>query len=415
MSDKVTASQPPTVPSQNGWTIPRGLIVVLSLAGVVVAVGGMRSISGILGPAFLALMIVVGVDPLMGWLVRRRVPRILAGILSMFAAFLIILVLAGALALSVARLASLLPDYTDQFNDLVDDAEQFLVNRGVEQEQIQEALSGFDWTQLVDVVQTLLTSLLNVFSNIVFILALMFFMFIDAMSFDRRLEVAERSRPDIVAALRGFASGTRTYLVVSTVFGFIVAVIDTIALSIMGIPLPIIWGFLAFITNYIPNIGFVVGVIPPALLGLLEGGWGLMLAVIIVYSVINFVIQSLIQPKFVGDAVGLTVTMTFLSLVFWGWVFGALGALLAIPLTLLTKALLIDIDPNTRWVNALIMSGRPGQHESEPPSAGTSRSPRRPKRRPWWTQLARRQAASRGSSSRLRFRTTDAGARATAG
>ncbi len=331
MSDKVTAPQPPTVPSQNGWTIPRGLIVVLSFAGVVVAVGGMRSISGILGPAFLALMIVVGVDPLMGWLVRRRVPRILAGILSMFAAFLIILVLAGALALSIARLASLLPDYTDQFNDLVDDAEQFLVNRGVEQEQIQEALSGFDWTQLVDVVQTLLTSLLNVFSNIVFILALMFFMFIDAMSFDRRLEVAERSRPDIVAALRGFASGTRTYLVVSTVFGFIVAVIDTIALSIMGIPLPIIWGFLAFITNYIPNIGFVVGVIPPALLGLLEGGWGLMLAVIIVYSVINFVIQSLIQPKFVGDAVGLTVTMTFLSLVFWGWVFGALGALLAIP------------------------------------------------------------------------------------
>ena len=82
-----------------------------------------------------------------------------------------------------------------------------------------------------------------------------------------------------------------------------------------------------------------------------------MIWVIVAYSAINFGIQSLIQPKFVGDAVGLSVTLTFLSLVFWSWVMGALGALLAIPLTLLTKALLIDIDPDVRWVNGLITSG----------------------------------------------------------
>jgi AI-2E family transporter len=97
--------------------------------------------------------------------------------------------------------------------------------------------------------------------------------------------------------------------------------------------------------------------IPPAILALLQDGVTKMLWVIVLYSVINFVVQSLIQPKFVGDAVGLSVTLTFLSLVFWSWVMGALGAILAIPLTLLTKALLIDIDPNVRWVNQLITSG----------------------------------------------------------
>jgi AI-2 transport protein TqsA len=123
---------------------------------------------------------------------------------------------------------------------------------------------------------------------------------------------------------------------------------------VLGIPVPVLWGLLAFITNYIPNIGFVIGVVPPAILGLLEGGWAKGLAVVVVYSVINLVIQSVIQPKFVGDAVGLSTTLTFLSLVFWTWVLGGLGALLAIPLSLLVRSLLVDVDPKSQWLTPLL-------------------------------------------------------------
>jgi predicted PurR-regulated permease PerM len=114
---------------------------------------------------------------------------------------------------------------------------------------------------------------------------------------------------------------------------------------------------LAFVTNYIPNVGFIVGLVPPALLALLEGGPQLMIGVIAAYSVINFVIQSIIQPKFVADAVNLSLTLTFLSLVFWSFVVGPLGAVLAIPLTLLAKALLLDVDPSTRWISGLLVGG----------------------------------------------------------
>jgi AI-2 transport protein TqsA len=151
---------------------------------------------------------------------------------------------------------------------------------------------------------------------------------------------------------------------VSTVFGLIVAVIDTGVLALLGIPLPLLWGLLAFMTNYIPNIGFVIGLVPPALLGLLEGGVGTMLAVIAAYSVINVVIQSVIQPKVVGDTVGLSVTLTFVSLVFWAWVIGPLGALLAIPLSLLAKALLLDLDPSTRWIDGLVRGGEARPEEA---------------------------------------------------
>ncbi len=124
-------------------------------------------------------------------------------------------------------------------------------------------------------------------------------------------------------------------------------------------PLPLLWGVLALITNYIPNIGFVLGLIPPALLGLLEGGPKTMLLVIIAYLAINVVVQSFIQPKFLGDAVGLSTTATFLSLIVWAWVLGPLGALLAIPLSLLVRALLIDSDPKSKWTAALLSGSLP--------------------------------------------------------
>ena len=126
----------------------------------------------------------------------------------------------------------------------------------------------------------------------------------------------------------------------------------------MGVPGAFIWAVLAFVTNFIPNIGFVIGVIPPAIIGLLEGGPAMMIGVIVVYSVINVVIQSVIQPRYVGDAVGLSPTLTFLSLIFWTWVLGPLGALLAVPMSLFFRAILVEADPAAAWMRPLI-SGDP--------------------------------------------------------
>ena len=186
----------------------------------------------------------------------------------------------------------------------------------------------------------------------------------DAVGFTARLRSVGRA--GLAPALSGFASGTRRYLVVSTVFGLIVAVLDTIALTLIGVPLPVVWGLFSFITNYVPNIGFVIGLIPPALLGLLDGGPWTMLAVIAVYCVINVIIQSVIQPKVVGDVVGLTATLSFVSLIFWTWVIGPLGAILAIPLSVLAKAVLLDMDPRAHWLSVLVSPGSPAAAPSGP-------------------------------------------------
>ncbi|MFD6817700.1 AI-2E family transporter [Microbacterium sp. NPDC060132] len=145
----------------------------------------------------------------------------------------------------------------------------------------------------------------------------------------------------------------RRYFVVNAIFGAIVAVIDGLALWWMGVPAPLVWAILAFVTNFVPNIGFVLGLIPPAVLALVVGGWPLLLAVVAVYCVVNVVLQVLVQPKFVSDAVDLSLTLSFFSVVFWTFVIGPLGAILAVPLTLVVRTLVLEVDPGSTWLRWL--------------------------------------------------------------
>ncbi|MCY7340692.1 MAG: AI-2E family transporter [Pseudonocardia sp.] len=332
---------------------------LFGFAAVVVVVAGLRGFGELLAPLFLALVLVVTVTPMAAALRRRGLPRWLATIVTLLAVYAILLALVGSLVYTVAELVRVLPGYGPQFNDLVVNAAAQLSRLGVGPPEIQSALSQFDIGSAVGFLQGLLGQLAGVLTTLLLILSVLLFMTIDSTSFPERLLAIGRSRPHIVTALTSFSHGTRRFLAVSTIFGLLVATLDVLVLTVLDVPLALLFGLLSLIANYIPNVGFLLALFPPALLAFLEGGPGLMLAVIVAFLVINTLLQTIIQPRFIGDAVGLSVTVTFLALVFWGWVLGPLGALLAIPLTLLAKALLVDSDPHTRWINSLIAARPP--------------------------------------------------------
>jgi AI-2 transport protein TqsA len=336
------------------WALPRGVIILLGIASLVVAVAGIRAVAWLIGPAFLALIIVIAVTPLQDWMLRKGLPRWLSVLALVLGVYAILLGIALIMIISVARLGGLVPQYAGQADGLLHSLEAPLAKFNVSADELRAALQSVNWGKIAGLVGAMLAGVAGLLSNLVFLLALLLFLSVEANGVGGRLDSIAADRPEISAALGDFARGTRSYLVVTTIFGLIVAVLDSVALAIMGIPLAVTWGLLSFITNYIPNIGFVLGVIPPALIGLLQGGPKLMIIVIVVYSVLNFVVQSLIQPRFIGDSVGLSVTVTFLTLFFWTWLIGPLGAILAIPLTLLAKALLVDVDPGASWADALL-------------------------------------------------------------
>jgi AI-2 transport protein TqsA len=341
------------------WNPTRTTLLLLSGAALVIVVAGIKAASSIVTPVLVALALTIVFYPLRVRL-ERRMARWLVSVILLVAAVGVLLVMALAIVVSIGRLAQLTTDYAKEMNGAVSDVADGLRSLGVGTDQSDAGAAAVDPQRLLDLATSVLSSMLEVLSSLFLIITLLAFLAFDSAQLGRLAEGARRNRPQLVDSLATFCGGTRSYLGVSAVFGLIVAVIDTALLWLLGVPGAFVWGVLAFVTNFIPNIGFVIGIIPPALIAFLEGGPGLMLLVVTLYCVVNLVLQSFIQPRYVGEAVGLSTSLTFVSLVFWTWVLGPVGALLAVPMSLFFRAILVEADPEGRWRMPLI-TGKPDE------------------------------------------------------
>jgi AI-2 transport protein TqsA len=361
--------------------LPRAIVVLVGAAAAIVVAAGLQATAWLIGPGFLALVIVIVISPVERRLRGLGLPGWLSTLVLVVLVQGVVLVLAGVILLSVARLAAILPLYVEEADALVRAGTGTLGAFGLGPEQLRALASALDLGKVVGLLTVLLAGVVGLATNLVFLLSLMLFLGIEASGAGDRIAAIGRDRPDVARALGRFAWGTRRYLVVTTVFGLGLAVLDTVAVAALGIPLAVLWGLLAFVTNYIPYVGFWLGVLPPALLALLVGGWRLAAVVLVIYLVLNFATTSLVQPHFVGDAVGLSVTVTFVALVFWAWILGPIGAVLAVPLTLLAKALLVDTDPRAGWADALLGSASEVRRRnvSAAPASGVASAPAQPR------------------------------------
>jgi predicted PurR-regulated permease PerM len=357
----VTTPAPTPAPAP----LPRSLILLIGVLGVVALGIGVKAAAGIIAPTMLALVLTIAVLPIDAAARRHGWPGWLATLAALVASYAILLVLLAGTVICIVRLVNLLPSYASNFADISDKVEKWLKSIGLDTGSTTDALKKINPDKIVDVLTGTLSTILDAAGGVFFLVTLMFFFVAAVPGFGPRVAALARSKPQLAGALGQWIKRTQRYLIVTALFGAIVAVLDTGALLLLGVPLAVAWGFFSFITNFIPNIGFVIGVIPPALIALLDSGWELMLVVILVYCVLNVTIQTFIQPRFVGATVGLSAEMTFMSLVVWTFLLGALGALLAVPMTLLARAFFLDSDPRTAWVAPLIDT----QAGEDPPPA----------------------------------------------
>ena len=336
----------------------QGETIILTVAAIVVGCTGIYMLHGLLAPAFFALTLVITVRPLVALASRYHVPRPISAVGAIILIYTFVIGLFAALGVAIAQLVETLPDYSAKFEAIWTQLQALLGRFGIDQSTLMNQVSGMlDTSRIVTLAQGMLSQVTS-FGSVLMVMALtVVFLMFDMSRIELRARALMILKPEIAAALAGFAKAVRSYWLVSTIFGLIVAVLDVVALGLLGVPMAVTWGVLSFITNYIPNIGFFIGLIPLALLALVDSGPWTALWVVVAYAALNFVIQTLIQPKFTGDAVGLNTTTTFLSLLFWAEVIGALGTILAIPLTLFVKALLIDSDPRSRWVSIFLSAG----------------------------------------------------------
>ncbi|WP_251150620.1 AI-2E family transporter [Cellulosimicrobium sp. Marseille-Q4280] len=326
---------------------------LLTLAAGVVVLAGLYAANDVVAPILLAAVIVIICHPVRHPLERRGWPRWAATTAVIVVAYLILAALLAMLVFAGFQFADLVQSYLPQLQQAMLDLVDQLAALGIDTDIADAATAWLEPARLLSLAGDVSSVVLGIATAFFFVLAYAIFMAADGARYSTAYDVFGASQAGPIDRATRFSGGVRRYFVVNASFGAVVAVIDGIALTILGVPAPVVWAILAFVTNFVPNIGFVLGLVPPAIMAFVVGGWQLALGVVAVYCVVNVVLQVLVQPKFVADAVNLSLTLSFVSVVFWTFVIGPLGAILAIPLTLLVRALLLEGDPRSGWLRWL--------------------------------------------------------------
>lgn len=339
----------------HGRTRAAGTRVLVVLACAAITLAGVFLLRDVIAPLAVALVIVVICSPASTALARRGWPRSIGVAAIVVLAYSVLLSMGALVWIAGVQFTRLLRDLSPG-GDLAHAAGQLdgwvsgaLGPPGADASGA--GASGAAVSGLLRLVAGASSAAVGIAVALFLVCAYVVVMAVDAGRYQRASIVFGARRAETIARIARLNSDIRRYYVVNTVFGAIVATIDGLALWWLGVPAPLLWAVLAFVTNFIPNIGFVIGLIPPAILALAVGGWPLLLGVVAVYCLVNVVLQVFVQPKFVSDAVGLSLTLSFFAVVFWTVIIGPVGALLAVPLTLLARDLLLGgRDDDTVWL-----------------------------------------------------------------
>ncbi|HET6476197.1 MAG TPA: AI-2E family transporter [Thermoleophilia bacterium] len=331
-----------------------GTRLALTAACAVVVIIGMRITATVIAPVILAFVVTVAIAPVLGWFMRRGLSRMSAYALTLTITLLsavFIIVLLGA---SLASFALGLPDYADEIQPYWDWAVRFFDRLGIDLNSLF-SLKDLDPKSLVEAGVTLVGSLTNLLSVLALMGFVFAFMLLDATTISRKLEAGMMGR-GLGAAVR-LTTELRAFVKVTAYLGAAVAILETILLLVLGVPNALLWGLLSFFLSFIPYIGFILALIPPALLALITGGWVAALVVVGGYVGINTVSDNMIKPHMMGTETNLSPLTVFVSLVLWGWVLGPLGGLLAVPMTLIVKDLFFEVYPE--WRGLALLLGNP--------------------------------------------------------
>jgi AI-2 transport protein TqsA len=302
-------------------------------AAVVIIAAGIRQAANLLDTILLALLLTVTVLPAFDALRRRRVSKGFSVVLTTLLLATVMLALLGFLGVAATRLVQVLPTYQDKAEALQRGLQSWLITRGIEPERVLSA-DLLNPGRLLRLAAGFLSEVGGVLSQTLLLLLIVAFI------------LAERGLRGRVLQPGGVgmavARDVRQYLIITSATGFGFAVLVYMLMRVVGTDLALVWAVLAFVLNFVPNVGIILSLIPPALLTLLEYGWRSTLVIVAGYLVLNFVVDNVIKPRFLKSGLDVPPLLGLLSLVVWSYLLGPPGALLAIPLTIAIRRILLD-------------------------------------------------------------------------
>lgn len=333
-----------------------GQNILLKLATLVVILGGIKLSAEIVVPFLMALFFAIVLNPLVSWLMRRKMRRGVA------ISLVVVVVLIG-LALLIAMIAGSLQEFSDVYPQLQAQTEQklALVQRFAARFHIMispESLAQrLDPNAVMDVATTMLGQFSGAMAQIVLVMMTVIFMLFEVHHLPYKLRYALVNPQIRIAGMHKALKGVTHYLALKTLISLATGVLVWLALLALGVKFALLWGVVAFVLNFVPNIGPVIAGIPPVLQALLlntplEAG-----LVAALFIAIHMLLGNLLEPRVMGRGLGLSSLVVFLSLIFWGWLLGPVGMLLSVPLTSVCK-ILMETTPGGGKLAILLGNGR---------------------------------------------------------
>lgn len=315
--------------------------LLVGLASLVIIVAGLKAASGLLAPILIALFIVLVCSPLVAWMRQRKVPLWMAYTVVTLGVITVGLILVGFLALSIAQLTDALPKYQDLLNAQIIALQKLLTQQGIQGSDLL-SLEIINPGQIIQLVVGFLRGILGTLSNVGLTLFIFIYMLIGASNFSRKLTRGFQGNSVVLDRFQSFARSISIYLLIKSWLGSMTAILQTLLLLALGVDFAVLWGVLSFLFNFIPNIGYVIALVPPMIMALLEFGLAKAIIVFVGYAVINNFFDMVIGPRYLGKGLDLSTLVTFLAVILWTWILGPIGAFLALPLTVMLKKLLLE-------------------------------------------------------------------------
>ena len=333
-----------------------GLRFLIVAACVVVIIAGLRAAAPIILPFLIAVFLAVVNVPLMNWLMRNRVPKPVAVMLTILTAVSIVGILVGVMATSLNQLSVVAPTYQARLQELLVSATDLAERYGVPADQLTTAMAPSGVLDLAGgVIGDTLRALGSLLSNSFLVLLTVIFILFEAAGFGEKLKTAFGDTNDLFGPMTRMAAQIQNYLVAKTAISAATGVVIGMWVALMGLDFPLSWGLLAFMFNFIPTLGSIFAAVPAVLLALIQPDLGPLSAVVVAvgYLVVNVLFGSLLEPTLMGKRLGLSTLVVFISLVFWGWVWGPVGMLFSVPLTMVVK-ITLENTHEFRWLAVML-------------------------------------------------------------
>ena len=326
--------------------------ILVAAASLVIVVAGMRTASTIINPFLIAVFVATLCAPPLFWLQRQGVPTGLAVaiiLLGLVVAAFILIVFVGR---SLNALTQQLPFYQERLGVIMTGLSAWLSSHGVDMTNV--LLSDYlSPGKVMALIYYMLSTFRGLFTNMFLVFLIVLFILIEASGFPDKLAAAFPDPEKTLGHFKAMTTSVNQYMGVKAIFSMATGMLIWLILALIGVDFAPTWGMLAFLLNFIPNIGSIIAAVPAILVALLQLGFPAALLALLGYLVVNITIGNFLEPRFMGRRLGLSTLVVFLSLLFWGWVLGPIGMVLSVPLTMIVK-IALAANEDTRWVAVLL-------------------------------------------------------------